>query len=116
MTTKSSNTPADRKDSTPEIQKLRDTVRFMDNLSQNGFSEITAIARLALASLETPEGHHNLQCIVYAFRLISEKAQDVEGAINSMAEEVGCNYKDDALLRSYKAQYEAEVARGGRHD
>lgn len=38
------------------IQGLRDAVNTMDSLSQNGFSEIAAIAKLALRSLESPDG------------------------------------------------------------
>lgn len=92
---------------TADAQKLRATVNYMDNLSQGGFSEIAAIAKLALMSLETPEGHRHLDNVVHALRNIWGRADDVQNSINCEAEEVGCNYVDEAEQRRQDARQAA---------
>jgi len=88
----------------PTPDQLRNAVEFMDSLSQNGFSEISAIAKLALAWLETPDGHRHLDVIAHALSTIWGKADDIQNCINSQAEEVGCHYVDDAERRRWDAQ------------
>ncbi len=77
----------------PEVQELLNAVEFMDCLSQSGFSEISSIAKLALYHLETSDGYRHLDNI-----------------INSEAEQVGCNYVDDAQRRRWDAQRDAQRA------
>lgn len=93
-------------------EKLRETIKNIDNLSQIGFSEIAAIANLALTALKTPDGYRHPQNIAYAFQVIRDKAQDIENCINAEAETVGCNYKDAnlELRRVARAQSLAPVA------
>ena len=86
------------------VEKLRDTVNVMDCLSQGGFSEIAAIASLALRSLENSEGYRNRDDIAAAFAAIRGKAQDIGNCINSEAESVGCNYTNDAERRRWAAE------------
>ena len=93
-----------RKHTVPEVQKLRNAVEFIDSLSQCGFSEISSIAKLALARLETPDGYRHLDDIANALNAIWCKAEDIQNCINSQAEEVGCNYVDDAQRRRWDAQ------------
>jgi hypothetical protein len=88
----------------PEVQKLRNAVEFMDCLSQSGFSEISSIAKLALSRLETPDGYRHLDNIVNALKAIWGKADDIQNCTNSEAEQVGCNYVDDAQRRRWDAQ------------
>ena len=95
---------AARQHTVPEVQKLRNAVEFMDCLSQGGFSEIASIAKLALSSLETPDGYRHLDNIANALKAIWGKADDIQNCINSQAEEVGCNYVDDAQRRRWDAQ------------
>ena len=92
-----------RQHSTPEVQTLRDTVELMDCLSQSGFSEISSVAKLALSRLETPDGCRHLDDIANALAAIWGKADDIQNCINSQAEEVGCNYVDDAKRRRWDA-------------
>ena len=89
---------------TTDTQTLRDTVEFIDRLSQGGFSEISAIAKLALAQLEHPDGYRHPETIAQALNAILGKAEDVENCINSQAEGVGCNYIDDAQARRFAAR------------
>ncbi|PHV11505.1 hypothetical protein [Chitinimonas sp. BJB300] len=97
------NTTAPKCDN-PEIHQLRNAVKSMDRLSQDGLSEMTAIARLALAWLETPDSYQHMDNIAYALQMIWGKADDIQNSINAQAEEVGCHYVDDARHRRWNAQ------------
>ncbi|MDR1968286.1 MAG: hypothetical protein LBQ32_06275 [Burkholderiaceae bacterium] len=92
-----------------EVRRLRAAVETMDSLSQEGFSEIAAIAKLALISLKTPEGYRHLDGIAYAIGAIRSKAQDVENCINSEAEGVGCNYVKGDEHRRWDARRAARA-------
>ena len=48
--------PAQGQEQTQTIKELGNAITTMDCLSSIGFSEIAGIAKLALISLETPEG------------------------------------------------------------
>ena len=93
-------------------EKLRETIESIDSLSQSGFSEIAAIADLALTALKTPDGYRHPQNIAYALKVIRDKARDIENCINAVAEDVSCNYKDTdlELWRAARAQSLAPVA------
>lgn len=80
--------------SSSDITRLQAAITDMDCLAQSGFSEISAIAKLALAALETPDSYTNLEIIAQALRAIWVKADDIENCVNFAAEQVGCNYKD----------------------
>ena len=81
-----------RLDPMADVKKLRNTVEFIDALAQEGFSEICAIAKLALLALESPEGAGHIRSVAHALRAICGKAGDIENCINGEAEAVGCNY------------------------
>lgn len=97
-------------DSAPDIQDLRSKVQFMDDLSQSGFDEISAVAKLALSRLETPDGHRFIEDIAMALRMIRGKADEIRSCINHEAEEVGCAYVDEARKRRYLASRAAREA------
>ncbi|NMM13592.1 MAG: hypothetical protein HHJ17_08660 [Rhodoferax sp.] len=92
---------------TPTTNQLRSTITEMDSASQDAFSEIATIAKLALASLETPDAYTNPECMAIVLNAIFDRAMDVENNINAMAEEVGCNYKDQAQRRRMDARSKA---------
>lgn len=94
-----------------DTQDLRETIHNIDALSQGGFSEIAAVAGLALSRLEKPEGLLDLEDIAYALLAIRNKARDIENFINAEAESVGCNYKDAAQCRRFAAHRAAQEAR-----
>ncbi|MGL6155744.1 MAG: hypothetical protein ACRC1O_03960 [Ralstonia mannitolilytica] len=102
------------KTATADAQQLRYTIESIDTMSQNAFSEIAAIAGLALSRLETPEGFLHPEDIAYALQAIRSKAQDIESCINAEAESVGCNYKDASMLRRFDAHRAAEAMRSKR--
>lgn len=101
----------------PNAASLRMTVENIDNLSQDGFSQISATAQLALRWLETPKGCGDLEVIAQALTAIHAKAEDIQNCINSEAEGVGCNYTDLAWSRRLAARAEVRTrAQGGRHE
>lgn len=86
----------------------------MDSASQDAFSEIATIAKLALASLETPAAYISPESMAHALTAIWSKALDIENHITCMAEEVDCSYKDEAMGRRMDAQRKArEAVHGG---
>lgn len=99
------NTPGESKTDGNDIRKLRGTIEMMDALSQEGFSEIAAIATLALTALEAPQGYNDLESIALAFAAIKRKAEDGKNCINFEAEDIGCNYKAPDTERRHLAHY-----------
>lgn len=87
--------------------QLREAITEIDSMSQGAFSEIATIAKLALASLETPAGCNDIDSIASLLSAIFGKAKDAENYINCMAEGVACNYKDPAMLRRWDAKRKA---------
>jgi len=87
-----------------DIKRLHAAVYDMDCLAQGGFSEIAAIAKLAMVALETQDGYLHPENIANALRTIWGKAYDIENCVNYAAEEVGCNYVDPHTKRRYEAQ------------
>ena len=91
-----------------DVEKLQAAVEFMDALAQQGFSEIAAMARLALGSLQTPHGYLHLENTVKALEVIAAKALDINNCVNCSAEGVGCNYIDEQLAQRWEARRVAE--------
>lgn len=77
----------------PSVEDLLNTIKTMDSLSQEGFSQIAAIASLALLAMQT-DAPHVTENVVQALRAIRGKAQDIENCINYEAEMVGGNHVD----------------------
>ena len=92
--------------------QLREVVTEMDSAAQGAFSEISAIAKLALAYLETPGAYSDFEGLARVLTAIWGKATDAENHINSMAEEVACNYKDQAMYRRMHALRQANATSG----
>ena len=107
-TTPAQNTQATKQDSAKRIKALSTAVNNIDSLSQEGFGQISAIARLAILSFETPEGHypHHSETLAVALSAVRRIADDIENLINSVAEEVGANHIDEKCSSRRKAHYE----------
>jgi len=88
---------------TPTIQQLRSAITDMDALAHEGFSQIAAIARLALSHLETANGWQHPDTIARALEAIQSKAEAQNDCISSEAHGVGCAFIDTARLRRFKA-------------
>jgi len=85
------------------IRQLRSAVENMDGLAQEGFSQIAAIAKLALSHMETPHGWQHPEAIAQALEAIQGKAEVQNDCISHEAHEVGCAFADAARLRRFKA-------------
>lgn len=100
-----STTPTTQRRQTPATpDQLRNAVTFMDCLSNNGFDEIIAIAKLALAWLETPNGYQHLDVVASALNAIWGKAENIQNSIGWEVEQVGCDYVDEHQKRRWDAQ------------
>lgn len=99
---------------TPTTEKLREAISEMDCASQGAFSEIATIAKLALASLETPNAYIDPECIAVVLAALWGKALDAENHINGLASEVGCSYKDQKMILRWDAKSKADAALIGR--
>ncbi|MBL8420147.1 MAG: hypothetical protein JNK92_05870 [Dechloromonas sp.] len=92
-----------------ELQKLQSTIEDIDALSQDGFSEISTLASMALKLMEAEHTYPCQETIAQVLAIIQSKAQDIKNIINCTAENVGCNYKDEAAGRRYEARRAAEL-------
>ena len=95
-----------------QTRNLRNAINTMDCLSQEGFSSITAIAKLIITSLET-SAVIDRDTIAHAVQTILGKAEDIENCINYEAEKMECNYcsESDARLRdAHRAGQKAVTA------
>ena len=73
-----------------DLRELHNTIEFMDGISQDGCSEIIAIAKLTLAFLERGDRLHDIETVAQAIHAIWSKAVDMENGINHQAGELGC--------------------------
>lgn len=90
----------------PDINRLRSVITDMDALSQSGFSNISAMAKLAIHWLESPDKSKHTEVVAQALKMIWYRADDIENCINSEAENVGCNWQDPDDARRRSAQRE----------
>lgn len=88
-------------------EKLQSTIREIDGMAQGAFSEIAAIAKLVLVSLEDPISCNDSDTLARAITAIRTKALDAENCINAYAEEIGCQYVDEAQRRRWAAKLPA---------
>jgi hypothetical protein len=92
LKTTAENNPGKETAKETDVKRLQSTVEDMDALSQCGFSEIEAIAKLAEEWLKTPDNHRHLGTVSAALRTIWGKAQEIQDCISGQAEDVGCHY------------------------
>lgn len=86
-----------------ELDKLRQAVNLMDCLSQDAFSRIRGVCRLALQAMEQHAAPVSMEDLAQALRQIDQAADEAESCINVEAEKVGENYKDEAWYRRMDA-------------
>lgn len=87
-----------------DLEAVKEATRMMDELAQDGFGRIKGLAKLALLSLETPEGHRDVSALVAALTTIGMIAEDMENCINSEAGDVGCSHDDAGWRRRADAR------------
>lgn len=94
-----------------QAARLRSSIKEIGALADDGFSEIEAIALLALSALEAPATYNNLETIALALRNIASTAQRVWNCVGAEAEHIGCGYVDDAQQRRYAARSQHQEER-----
>lgn len=102
--------------SNAKVQELSGTIEEIDGLAQEGFTQIAAMAKLALLSLEQPDTYKNrlgLADLATVLSMIRCTAGDFQNCINVTAERVGCNSVDKAQRRRLEAQSLANAVNGG---
>jgi hypothetical protein len=87
---------------------LGEAIEQIDGLAQEAFSQIAAVAKLALVSMETPS-QVNIETLATALSLIWGKAVDTEAAISCAANSVGFGHKDAAFVRRHAARNGAQI-------
>ncbi|HMN20587.1 MAG TPA: hypothetical protein PKA16_04250 [Ottowia sp.] len=95
------------------VRELRDAVEAIDCFSQDGFQEIAAIAKLAVASMGTAEGLMHTENILFALRAIWGTAETTVDLIADQAERVGCAHKSPPDRDYWKARAAIADARQG---
>lgn len=86
-----------------DLRDLYGTIHDMDALAQEGLAEIIAIAKLALAAMESPTNHPDMSTFARIFSAIWLKSEHLQGCIAGEASGVGCASEDEAALRRTKA-------------
>jgi nucleoside-diphosphate-sugar epimerase len=79
---------------TADALRLRGTIKDMDALSQEGFSRVEALARVALLALETPDAYRFPGLIAGVLETIAGIAQTTKDAASSSAADVGCGWDE----------------------
>lgn len=94
-----------------QTQKLATALHEMDRFVQQGCAEVSALAQLALAWLEIPEGHQRLDVVAQALVTIRNSAESLAEFAGSEARVMNCEYEDQAeVRRSEAAKVAAEEA------
>lgn len=98
-------------------QKLATTLTEVDRFVQQGCAEVSALAQLVLAWLESPEGCRQLEVVARALEAIRNSADSLAEYAGSEARAVNCDYEDPAELRRSDAARVAasEAAQGLGH-
>src|SRR5256885_10977865 len=80
-------------------QKLATALHEMDRFVQQGCAEVSALAQLALAWLEIPEGHQRLDVVAQALVTIRNSAESLAEFAGSEARVMNCEHEDQAEVR-----------------
>lgn len=94
-----------------QVSTLRGVITDIDALSQEGFSQIKAIASLAALTIENGDIQAGqIDDIYQALRAIMHKAQEIENCINTEAENVGSSYTEDIAgrIRRFAISFQRE--------
>lgn len=95
---------------TATLDQLSNAITEMDGMAQGALNEIGVIADLALASMKTPDAYRNPEIFATVLSAIWSKAFDAKNCINSMAEDVGCNYINEERRSRWDAKRLAKLA------
>lgn len=95
----------------PQPQKFATALNEVDRFVQQGCAEVSALAQLALAWLESPDGCRRLEVVAQALQTIRNSADSLAEYAGSEARALNCEYEDQAgVRRSEAAKVAAEEA------
>lgn len=92
-----------------DLRDLYGTIHDMDALSQEGLSEIAAIAKLALGAMESPTNQPDMDTLARAFSAIWTRAEHLEGCIATEAVTRGCASEDIDARRRAEARIASQT-------
>lgn len=90
-----------------ELTKFKELVREIDRITQTEMKLIAALASVAQKSLESPDAIFYVDHLAVLLKRIWANAEGHENAINSMAEDVNCDFSDEEWSRESLARYKA---------
>lgn len=90
--------------STLNVSRLQVAINTISGLADESLPQIAAIAKLALAYLETPEGYQHPDNVAHALRAIWASADVLHNDIGYEAEQIGCERSDENQQRRWEAQ------------
>lgn len=89
---------------TPSIDALRSTLELVDSVSQDAFSRIGSLCKVALLAMEQQGRPVDIEDLAQILKQIEQASGEAENYINSEAESLGCNYKDKDWYRRIDAR------------
>ncbi len=88
----------------PTTTRLRAAVIDMESIATTALDEIHAIATLALAYLETPQGYKNPDAVAKALEVVVDRSSVSSDSIAHEAEQVGAHQENPSWLRRVAAR------------
>lgn len=76
----------------------------VDSVSQDAFSRIKSLCKVALLAMEQQGRPVDMEDLAQVLKQIEQASDEAEGCINSEAESLGCNHKDQAWYRRIDAR------------
>lgn len=89
---------------TPSIDALRSTLELVDSVSQDAFRRIRSLCAVTLLAMEQQGKTLDMEHLAQVLKQIEQASDEAHNYINSEAEGVGCNYKDERWHRRIDAR------------
>ncbi|WP_156924333.1 hypothetical protein [Derxia gummosa] len=94
-----------------DIARLHAVIEDMDAMAQDGFSRISSLVEVLLCAMESTTRYPSNSSIAHTLLTIQSIADDNENGVNSLAEDMGCNFIDDRQRARWNAEEKAEERR-----
>ncbi len=86
------------------IEALRETLLLVDSVSQDTFSRIKSLCKVALLAMEQHGRPLDMEDLAQVLRQIEQASDEAENCINAETETVGCNHEDKNFHRRMDAR------------
>lgn len=90
-----------------DTDRLRRALTDAGSIAESALAEISGVAALALAYMETPDAYRNTENIAQALLAIKSAADDAHNCVGVELEEVGIRTADEAWRRRLDARFAA---------